>query len=97
MRPTLPRFAAIAVFTLRTMSLGAQATPVRTPLEFDMREEMIPMRDGVKLHTTIFAQKGIAQPRPFIMTRTPYGIAGGARAMNAQYSDLADAKRPRIS
>ena len=38
------------------------------------------MRDGVKLHTLIFTQKGITEPRPFILNRTPYGIAGTTRA-----------------
>jgi hypothetical protein len=91
MRATLPRlFASIAVLALRAHTLDAQATPARTPLEFDMREEMIPMRDGVKLHTTIFTQKGVSEARPFILTRTPYGIAAGGRAMNGQYAELAD-------
>src|SRR5439155_1602748 len=40
---------------------------------------MIPMRDGVKLHTTIFVPRGVHAPLPFIFTRTPYGAAGVAR------------------
>lgn len=70
--------------------LAAQATPARTPLEFDKREEMVPMRDGVKLHTTIYTQKGITEPRPFIFNRTPYGIARNGAAMNGPYAELAD-------
>ena len=37
---------------------------------------MIPMRDGVKLNTEIFAPKDMKEPLPFIFLRTPYGIAG---------------------
>ncbi len=35
------------------------------------REEMIPMRDGVKLHTVILVPKG-AKGAPMLLTRTPY-------------------------
>jgi len=38
------------------------------------RQEMIPMRDGVKLYTEIFVPKAAsgAKKYPFLMTRTPY-------------------------
>jgi putative CocE/NonD family hydrolase len=86
-------FAAVALLVVGAGGLGAQTpatTPTRTPLEFDKREEMIPMRDGVKLHTLIYTQKGITEPRPLILTRTPYGIAGSPRTMNGSYAELAD-------
>src|SRR5207249_10379569 len=38
------------------------------------REVMIPMRDGVKLHTVIVVPKG-AGNAPMIMTRTPYNAS----------------------
>jgi putative CocE/NonD family hydrolase len=83
---------ATAILALGAGTLPAQtaATPTRTPLEFEKREEMIPMRDGVKLHTLIYTQKGVTEPRPIILTRTPYGIAGSARTMNASYAELSD-------
>ena len=91
MRVNMSRLLASILFVaFRASALGAQATPPRTPLDFDKREEMIPMRDGVKLHTTIFTQKGSTDSRPFILTRTPYGIAGAARTVNGGYADLAD-------
>ncbi|MGH7618620.1 MAG: CocE/NonD family hydrolase, partial [Gemmatimonadaceae bacterium] len=40
---------------------------------FDSSEVMIPMRDGIKLHTTIFRPKDALGNLPFILTRTPYG------------------------
>lgn len=51
-------------------------TPVKfepTNADFDhvRREEMIPMRDGVKLHTVILVPKG-AKGSPILLTRTPY-------------------------
>ncbi|MEZ4411358.1 MAG: CocE/NonD family hydrolase [Gemmatimonadales bacterium] len=37
-------------------------------------EVMIPMRDGVKLHTIFYVPKNAAGNLPIILTRTPYGI-----------------------
>jgi len=34
---------------------------------------MIPMRDGIKLFTTIFTPVGATKPVPILITRTPYG------------------------
>src|ERR1700761_2242938 len=42
-------------------------------------EVMIPVRDGVKLHTVIVRPEGSdksGDPLPFLMTRTPYGVDG---------------------
>ena len=38
-------------------------------------EYRIPMRDGKKLFTTIYAPKDSARPAPFLMVRTPYSVA----------------------
>ena len=51
-------------------------TPARleTPtagFDYIRREVMIPMRDGVKLHTVILVPKG-AKGAPILLTRTPY-------------------------
>jgi len=39
------------------------------------REVEIPMRDGVKLFTSIYAPKDTSKPAPFLMMRTPYSCA----------------------
>jgi putative CocE/NonD family hydrolase len=73
-------------------SAAAQATPARVPpplLPFDTTEVMIPMRDGVKLHTLIFSPKGQTEDLPFMFVRTPYGIAGSARTLPGTYGELA--------
>jgi len=41
---------------------------------FDKSEHMIPMRDGIKLHTVVFAPKDRTRPLPIMFTRTPYGV-----------------------
>ena len=68
---------------------GSGCSPVLSPLgaargqsdaarqaadRFTVRDEMIPMRDGVRLHTQIFVPKDQREPLPFMMNRTPYGI-----------------------
>jgi putative CocE/NonD family hydrolase len=37
-------------------------------------EYKIPMRDGVKLFTAVYAPKDDAKPYPILLTRTPYGL-----------------------
>ena len=46
-------------------------TPPATNYDYVKREVMIPMRDGVKLHTVILTPKG-AKQAPILLTRTPY-------------------------
>jgi uncharacterized protein len=45
--------------------------PVTSSFDYVKRDVMIPMRDGVKLHTVILVPKG-AQRAPILLTRTPY-------------------------
>ena len=45
--------------------------PVQDTFDFAKRTAMIPMRDGVKLHTVILVPKG-AKGAPMLLTRTPY-------------------------
>ena len=54
----------------------ANETPVQLKVpqdtwDYTRREVMIPMRDGVKLHTVILIPKG-AKNAPILLTRTPY-------------------------
>jgi putative CocE/NonD family hydrolase len=45
-----------------------------TRIAYTRNEVMIPMRDGVKLHTLIFAPEGQTDKLPIYVERTPYGI-----------------------
>lgn len=38
-------------------------------------ERMVPMRDGVKLFTSIYVPKTVSQPYPILLERTPYSVA----------------------
>src|SRR3989440_662405 len=46
-------------------------TPTHDGFDYVRREVMIPMRDGVKLHTVILVPVG-AKRAPILLTRTPY-------------------------
>ncbi len=47
---------------------------------YTRQDVMIPMRDGVSLHAAILRPVGITSPLPFLMTRTPYGVADATAA-----------------
>jgi putative CocE/NonD family hydrolase len=49
----------------------AKFAPVTDSFDYLRRDVMIPMRDGVKLHTVILIPKG-AKNAPILLTRTPY-------------------------
>ena len=58
---------------------------------FNKAEAMIPMRDGVKLHTEIYTPKNAVEPLPILMNRTPYGISSpdkGISGMLYRYADM---------
>ncbi len=48
--------------------------PTNYGFDYVRREVMIPMRDGVKLHTVILVPKG-AKNAPILLTRTPYNAS----------------------
>ncbi len=62
----------------------------QTDERFLVTDVMIPMRDGVRLHTKIFTPKDHSGPLPIIMKRTPYGVAGAAGNFTTYLKSLAD-------
>jgi uncharacterized protein len=54
------------------MALAVCAAQDVTPLQ--RTEAMIPMRDGVRLHTVIYRPSNVEAPLPFLIERTPYAI-----------------------
>ncbi len=51
--------------------IPAHFTQVTTNFNYEKRDVMMPMRDGVKLHAVIVIPKG-AKNAPMLMTLTPY-------------------------
>src|SRR6202042_3120172 len=54
--------------------------------DYVKREVMIPMRDGVKLHTVIVIPKS-AHNAPILLTRTPYDASGRAERFTSPHMD----------
>lgn len=42
---------------------------------YTKKEVMVPMRDGVKLFTTLYIPKDVSEKHPILITRTPYSCA----------------------
>jgi len=57
------------------LCLSLAYAPARAAELFEKSEVMVPMRDGVKLHTVIFTPKDRAGVLPILFERTPYGVA----------------------
>ncbi len=74
------------------LPLGAQTAPDPSR-QFDKTDVMIPMRDGIRLHTEIYAPKNAGERLPFLITRTPYGQGLDPQGFNltlaGPYAELA--------
>ncbi|MGB6813289.1 MAG: CocE/NonD family hydrolase, partial [Candidatus Sulfotelmatobacter sp.] len=73
------------IFTRDTASSALMAE------EYTSQEFMIPMRDGIHLHTTVFSPKNRSEALPFLIERSPYGMGLDEATwhINAGYADLA--------
>src|SRR5262245_32991337 len=61
----------------RATQQPAQSGAQSVEAKFEAFEEMIPMRDGVKLYTVICVPKNSAERLPILLQRTPYGSGTG--------------------
>jgi putative CocE/NonD family hydrolase len=75
---TFIKLATLVV--LFPLLVQAQENPPDPPAGFNKIEQMVAMRDGVKLHTIIYAPKSRSGPLPILFNRTPYGIDNMFRA-----------------
>ena len=57
-----------------SVTTAAFAQQTKPDDKYTRMEVMIPMRDGLKLHTVIFTPKESSEKLPFLMLRTPYGV-----------------------
>jgi uncharacterized protein len=73
----LSPFLAQAQTAPLTPDIPASFTAPTAANDYIKREVMIPMRDGVKLHTVIVIPKG-ATHAPILLTRTPYNASARA-------------------
>ena len=94
LRTLAPILLAISLVLLNNSATGrAQTLPSERPdkleptnygFDYVRREVMIPMRDGVKLHTVILIPKG-ARGAPILLTRTPYNATELTTHINSSH------------
>jgi putative CocE/NonD family hydrolase len=81
----------LAFALISTAQVSAEEEPLRAPLPHDnfvIREEMVPMRDGVKLYTLILSPKENSEKLPIILRRTPYDSTGVLRGHASSRLDV---------
>ena len=81
------RVAAMAALSLLPLPGMVRAAP-----EYESSEVMVPVRDGIKLHTVLVRPKGAERPLPILLQRTPYGVPARAREsqMRGPLKSMAD-------
>jgi uncharacterized protein len=93
MKILAPAVCSLVVFglALPTAEAAGGAT-VQSPADrYNLTEVMIPMRDGVRLHTKLMSPRAPeGRPWPFVMIRTPYGIGSSERSLDEYLRALAD-------
>ncbi len=72
MRSKITLFLKAIAFTV-VLSAGVAIHAQKVDAPFTRSEVMIPMRDGVRLHTFIYVPTGPEEKRPILFLRTPYG------------------------
>src|SRR5262249_43472733 len=68
------RLIPICIFLILWITVFAQEVK-NVKDNYSKFEYQIPMRDGVKLFTSVYVPKDASQKYPFIMQRTPYSVA----------------------
>jgi predicted acyl esterase len=97
-RPSLPSLTALSfLFAASSGAVLAQTAPMAPDIpsrafsasipnaDYVKQDVMIPMRDGVKLHTVIVIPKTVAGKAPIMLTRTPYNASGRAGRMKSPH------------
>src|SRR6202161_2824507 len=79
-RRAAPCVAAICLAVAAVVALPAQEKPDAhgedyVKAHYTKYEYRIPMRDGVRLFTSVYVPKDQSQPWPFMVDRTPYSVA----------------------
>ena len=74
------RHSALILLAVLTAPLAAQ-TPASPYTYIKVIDTMVPMRDGVRMHTAVYLPQGVTRPLAIVLLRTPYGIANSAARM----------------
>ncbi len=84
----LSRFG-VAALSMLTWSATGVAAPVDVP-GYEITPVMIAMRDGVRLHTVIYAPKDARGPLPILFQRTPYNADNRGSSIGVALRELSD-------
>src|SRR5882757_5693245 len=72
------------------LCMAFTAALAQNKITYSRQEYMIPMRDGVKLYTVIYAPDSMPEPVPILIQRSPYGSEGTESPEKSAYlRDLA--------
>ncbi len=69
----LPVILVLAISLALPLQSSTQNYEVRQ--HYTKHEHMVPMRDGVRLFTSVYVPKDNSRAHPFLMERTPYSVA----------------------
>jgi uncharacterized protein len=91
-RPTIPvLLGLLGLLPLAVPANGLAQSPPPASSSFVITDVMIPMRDGVKLHTKVYRPRRSGGPWPILLLRTPYSIDARAdRHLRVYLRDLAE-------
>jgi putative CocE/NonD family hydrolase len=79
----------LAFVAILACTTAAGAAPVEVP-GFNAFDAMIPMRDGVKLHTVIYSPANPRGALPILFQRTPYNADARGSSLQTALRELAD-------
>jgi putative CocE/NonD family hydrolase len=89
MKALYTKIVFIALFLSASYNIFAQIA--KPDDKYNRQEVMIPMRDGLKLHTVIYTPKTQTEKLPFLLERTPYGVNDYPSPEKQQYiEDMAN-------
>jgi putative CocE/NonD family hydrolase len=80
---------SLILFLAPVASLSAQQTTPPDSSAYEQSAADIPMRDGVTLHVEILRPRGVTEPLPILLQRTPYGVESAPQVVKA-YTTLSD-------
>src|SRR5215468_6090441 len=70
--PLIVGVVALGLLSFTPQTGARLSAPFSIKDGYEKSEHRIPMRDGVKLYTVVYAPKDASRKYPFLMTRTPY-------------------------
>jgi uncharacterized protein len=71
---TMKRLGRLSTFVMLVLACHAQGLDY-VKAHYTKHEYLIPMRDGVKLFTSVYVPKDAAEKYPIMLDRTPYSVA----------------------